>query len=532
MNDGERNIKILAVDDDQLLRTCIIAFLEDSGYETLEAENGRVALDVFRNEDPDLVLLDLRMPEMDGIELLPILVKESPDTPVIIVSGMGTLDDSIQALRLGAWDYLTKPIHDFALLEHALSRALKQARLIKENQLYKKHLEDEVQKRTLQLASVNRALHTLSAGNEALVRATEENQLLKHICEVIKDVGGYAAAWVGYIENNKLCAKACNGLSDAENQVVELCAEKNTGRGAICPLSMACRGEVVIINDIQKEEVCSAYRDLLQGNSIRSVFAYPLEIKHEVFGVLAIYAEDANTFGKEEATLLQELGGDLTYGIQTLRLRNEREQAVRDREESVQQLEAAMIQSIGAIAMTLEKRDPYTSGHQQRVAGISVGIAQEMELNEEIVEGLKFGTLIHDIGKIYVPAEILNRPGKLTPEEFSLIKSHAQVGYDIIKDVAFPWPVAQMILQHHERIDGSGYPNGLKGDEIIMEAKIMAVADVIEAMSSHRPYRAGLGIEAALAEIEVNSGIAYDSTVVAATLSLFRDKGFTIDEWK
>jgi len=525
------NYKILTIDDDTFLRASIVAYLEDFGFTALEAGNGRSGLEMFRQERPDLVLLDLRMPEMDGIEILPIMVKESPQTPIIIVSGMGTLDDSIQALRLGAWDYLTKPIQDFALLEHTMTRALDRAQLMRENQRYKEYLEEEVIQRTQQLERVNKALQTLSAGNEALVRATDEIQLLEHICKVIQGIGGYTVAWVGYLEGDTLHCKACSGKAGCNHESINL-KNEDGGPTPECLLNRVRAGEVIVMGNVCKECVCVSYMRLLQQDDINSVFAYPLESNGEIFGILAIYSKERDAFGTEEARLLRELGADLTFGIRTLRLHKEREQAVQDRERSAHMLEAAMIQSIGAIGNILEKRDPYTAGHQQRVSLLTVAIAQELGLDDQFVEGLKLGSNIHDIGKVYIPAEILNRPGKLTPEEFGIIKTHAQVGFDIVKDVSFPWPVAQMILQHHERIDGSGYPNGLKGDEIILEAKIMAVADVIEAMSSHRPYRAGLGIDMALQEIERGCGTSYDEAIVEVTLRLFREKGFTLDEWQ
>jgi putative nucleotidyltransferase with HDIG domain len=164
------------------------------------------------------------------------------------------------------------------------------------------------------------------------------------------------------------------------------------------------------------------------------------------------------------------------------------------------------------------------------VAELAVAIAGEMGLDESRIQGQSLGSLIHDIGKIYIPAEILNRPGRLSAAEFEMIKSHPQVGYDIIRGVEFPWPVAEMILQHHERLDGSGYPHGLRGDEICAEARILAVADVVEAMSSHRPYRPGLGLPEAVSEIRRGRGARYDAAAVDACLRLIEQKGFQFEE--
>lgn len=183
-------------------------------------------------------------------------------------------------------------------------------------------------------------------------------------------------------------------------------------------------------------------------------------------------------------------------------------------------------QTVQAIALTVEKRDPYTAGHQTRVAHLAVAIGTRMGLDPEVMEGLRFGGMIHDIGKIWLPAEILNRPGALTPMEFDLVKSHAEVGWDIVRDINFPWPVAEMIRQHHERPDGSGYPSGLKGDQIIIEARILAVADVVEAMASHRPYRAALGIDRALQELRWGAGKLYDAAIVEACAWLFEEGGY------
>jgi putative nucleotidyltransferase with HDIG domain len=251
-----------------------------------------------------------------------------------------------------------------------------------------------------------------------------------------------------------------------------------------------------------------------------SSVALPLKGPTGVFGALTIYAGEPNAFGSEELSLFVELADDLAYGIGALRAVGEREQAVRRLHDSLED-------TIGALASTVEIRDPYTAGHQRRVAKLAAKIAERMGLPEDQTRGILLAGLIHDVGKINVPAEILSKPGELTPLEMQFVRSHAQTGYDIIKGVEFPWPIAEAVLQHHERLDGSGYPRGLAGEAIIVEARILAVADVTEAITAHRPYRPAMGLDAALAEIEGGKGRLYDAAAVDACVALFRNQGFT-----
>ncbi len=202
----------------------------------------------------------------------------------------------------------------------------------------------------------------------------------------------------------------------------------------------------------------------------------------------------------------------------------------KERKQTFAKLQKSLEGTINALASAMGKRDPYTAGHQQRVAKLARAIAEEMGLSKDETRGIRVAGRIHDIGKISVPAEILVKPGRLTDIEFSIVKTHSQVGYDILKDIEFPWPVAEIVLQHHERMDGSGYPQGLSGEKIILGARIMAVADVVEAMSSHRPYRSAFPIEKALEEISQNRGILYDTKVVDACLKLFKEKRFKFDK--
>jgi len=194
---------------------------------------------------------------------------------------------------------------------------------------------------------------------------------------------------------------------------------------------------------------------------------------------------------------------------------------------TLDRLERSLEGTFRAMSMTLELRDPYMAGHQQRVSSLAVAIAQEMNLPWEKLEGLRFAGIIHDIGKIAAPAEIMAKPSRLTKTEFQIVKDHPRIGYEMVKDIAFPWPVAHIILQHHERLDGSGYPEGLVGDAILTEARILAVADVVEALCSLRPYRPALGIEKGLEEIRKGRGLRYDTRAVDACMKLFREGRFT-----
>ena len=198
----------------------------------------------------------------------------------------------------------------------------------------------------------------------------------------------------------------------------------------------------------------------------------------------------------------------------------ERNRADKELKKNIEKLQNAQEQTVAALASTAEIRDPYTSGHQKNVTKLACSIAEYMGLSDDLIKGLRIAGLLHDIGKISVPAEILSKPGKITKDERNIIRNHCRVGYDILKGIEFQWPVAEIVLQHHERMDGSGYPLGLQGDEILLEARILAVADVIEAMSSHRPYRAALGLDEALEEIRKKRGILFDPVVVDACLDL------------
>lgn len=208
----------------------------------------------------------------------------------------------------------------------------------------------------------------------------------------------------------------------------------------------------------------------------------------------------------------------------------QRKKIEQDLENSYSKLQILMEETVNGLVSAMEKRDPYTAGHQRRVAILANKIAEEMNLPQDQINGLRIAALVHDIGKIYVPSEILSKPGKLTEAEMNLIKTHPQAGHDILSKIQFPWPVAEIVIQHQERLDGGGYPKGLKGEEIILEARILSVADVVEAIASHRPYRAALGMDFAINEISSNQGILYDANVVDSCIKVLKREEFVFDE--
>jgi putative two-component system response regulator len=261
---------------------------------------------------------------------------------------------------------------------------------------------------------------------------------------------------------------------------------------------------------VDKMELLARVRSLLKVKAYNDLMSnYRKELESEV-----------TRRTEELKQALENLQQDIT----------ERKRAEEELQLTLESLRKAVGTTIQVMVSAVEARDPYTAGHQIRSADLARTIATEMGLPQDKIDGIRLAGSIHDIGKLSIPAEILSKPSKLTNIEFSLIKEHSRIGYEMLKDVESSWSLAEIVYQHHERMNGSGYPRNLKGDEILIEARIMAVADVVESMASHRPYRPALGIEAALEEIEKNKGILYDDAVADACLRLFREKGFKLRE--
>jgi len=356
--------------------------------------------------------------------------------------------------------------------------------------------------------------------NESLLKVGDEQALFEQVCRFLTDVEFIRFCWIGLTDKESLEVKpvAYSGFEDGYLSSLKIHLVNNRG-----PVGEAIKTrQPCTVADIENDSRFTPRREAALKRGYASSLAVPLIHDAEVIGVLSVYSGSKDAFGDAEINFLVEAAGDIALGISTLRLRRELQQ-------SFSSVGKALEGTVSALASVAEVRDPYTAGHQQRVTRLAVAIATEMGLPQEQIEGIHVAGTLHDVGKLYVPAEILSKPGKLSEVEFNLVKIHSQASYDILKSVEFPWPVAQIVLQHHERLDGSGYPQGLKGEDILLEAKILAVADVVEAMASHRPYRPALGMGQALDEISQKSGILYDPKVVDACFKLFYDKEFKFD---
>lgn len=263
----------------------------------------------------------------------------------------------------------------------------------------------------------------------------------------------------------------------------------------------------------------------------RSKFIERIERDGEVIGLESEWVREDGTVlnVRESARIIRDEAGNTLHYEGTIEDITERKKVEEALQRTNEQLRKAMEGIVQAMGMILEARDPYTAGHQRRVALLSCALAKEMDLSTEKIAALRMAAMVHDLGKISVPAEILSKPGKLTELENNMIKYHDLVGHEILRTIDFPWPVAEIVAQHHERYDGSGYPNGLKGDQITRESRILAVADVVEAITAHRPYRPALGVDKALEEIEKGSGVLFDPDVVQACSRLYREKKFVLN---
>lgn len=388
---------------------------------------------------------------------------------------------------------------------------------------YQGFLENLSEKKRLEqkLKGHIREIQLLSEMNNALLHATNEENLLREYCRIVVETGGYRMAWVGFAHagpEKRVVPVAHYGHEDGYLKTANVTwDETDHGRGAI---GQAIRtGQITVVDPLPEDARMLPWRDEAVRCGYKSIIAIPFGLSEGRMACLTAYGSGTNTWSPTELRLMEQIAAALGFGITTVRTAIARDRYQRD-------LHSSLEQTIEVISETIDQRDPYTSGHQRRVADLCARIGEKLGLDPYRIQGLRLAATIHDLGKIGIPAEILVKPGQLTRIQFDLIKEHARLGYDIVKNVTFPWPIGDIILQHHERLDGSGYPQGLREDAILLEARILAVADTVEAMGSHRPYRATRGIDAALAEVVAAKGTLYDPDAVDACVALFQQNGY------
>jgi PAS domain S-box-containing protein len=532
----------------------------------------------------DIILVDYSLPEFDGLRALDIMWERGLDIPVIIVSGAIGEEKAVAAMKAGANDYIMKD--RLARLGPAVERELRDAverqgrkraeEALRESEARYRVLFEGTEQGILVADAQTQRLKYANLSISRMLGYTPEELLRLGVADIHpqESLPRVQSEFEAQIRKEKTLAA---GLPCLRKDGTVFYADVNSS-----PILIDGRQcNVAFFTDITEIKRAEEARRQAEENFRRSMDESPLGIrivgaKGETLyanrAILDIYGYDdieelkstpvKNRYAPESYAEYQirkkkrMKGGDYPseYEISIIRKTGEirRLQAIRKEilwddkkqfqtiyrdvterkkaEEKIRETVGSLRNALGGIIQVLssitEKRDPYTSGHQKRVADLARAIGQEMGLAAERVEGLRLAGTIHDVGKVSVPAEILSKPGPLTKIEFEMIKSHPQIGHDIVQDIDFSQPIAEMILQHHERMNGSGYPRRLKGEDLLLEARILAVSDVVEAMASHRPYRPALGIGAALEEIEKNKGVLYDQDVVTACLALFREKGF------
>jgi PAS domain S-box-containing protein/putative nucleotidyltransferase with HDIG domain len=524
--DRVRTSLILIVEDSPVQTELLRRALEGAGYRVLVADNGAKGLVMAREHRPAAIITDINMPVMDGFAMSEAIRSDESlnSTPIIVLTMLSEAEDLIRGLNSGVDGYLTKP-YDVstlvsrlqALLDNPLRQppaterrkvevklngnrylvdahgprilnlllstyqnAITQNRTLAETQAALEHLNRDLEQKVVQqteaLRSSERRFRSLIEHASDLVAVLDADGNLVYISPSIERLGGYEIAEVlGHPFVDYVTAGDRSDISAALAELVH-----SPGRPFESEFRFAHKnGHAVVLHAI-----------------VRSALTDPV-----IHGIV-INARDIT----------------------------ERKQADDQIKLQLKQLEASLMRTVEVANKLSCMRDPYTGSHARRVADLAVAIGAEMGFDKQRQQGLRVAGLLHDVGKIIVPSEILAKPGRISRIEMQLIQEHTSAGFELLKDVAFPWPVAEIALQHHERIDGSGYPQGLRDEEILLEARILAVADVVEAMSSHRPYRAGLGMAQALAEIERGRSHCYQEAAADACLTLFREQRYAFPD--
>jgi putative nucleotidyltransferase with HDIG domain len=469
------------------------------------APDGETALEMLSVGGFDLLVTDLRMPDIDGLELLQRSKDLSPLVPVILLTGYPTVDTATQAIKRGASDFLTKPFK-VEQLEFSVTRALEERRMMEENQRLAAEANKVavIQRLNTKLNQKVRELMNLNRVSEAIDAAEDNETLFERVVELATDLTGAerVSLMLTTPEATGLRIRAARGISE------------DVMRDVVVPLGSGIAGEVarscqpVHIVRTSQRPPGTAERSIYNSPSFICV---PLVISTEALGVLSAAEKlGGEDFSEDDFSLVQELAKKAAIKIENNAL--------------YESIYCNLVDTLTSLVSTLEAKDPYTKEHSKRVTQMAVLLGQKLGLPEEDIESIEFAGILHDIGKIGVRDSILLKPGRLTDEEFEVIKSHPVIGETIVEPLGLIPSERDIIRHHHERMDGSGYPDGLKGDEIPLLARVVAVADAFDAMTTTRIYRQAMGLEYALGEFEKFRGVQFDPTVVDALHSVIHEQ--------
>ncbi len=378
------------------------------------------------------------------------------------------------------------------------------------------------------LARKNRMLTALVSGMLAMSGHRDRHAIAEAVTRALVEEAGFALAWIGDLGDRGPSSLRLLAAAGEQAPLMPKMVEAIRTRDDIAsPTQIAIRtGKPCLWNDLDTRPDLGWASDVFGGPiGVKSCIIVPMMFSGRVFATLGLYGRDALPFHAEDLGPVEAFGGQLGRALATVDSLVRYEESEAGRLAAVSRIKEALIETVGSLATVVEVRDPYTAGHQRKVATLAVAIAEAKGWPAERVEGVRIGALLHDIGKIAIPAELLTKPGRLTPEEFALIKTHAARGGELLRNIRFDWPILEMVTQHHERLDGSGYPLGLKDGEIAEEAKVLAVADVTEAMLAYRPYRPAIALDTVFDELERGHGRLYDPEATDIAIRLIRERG-------
>jgi len=488
---------ILVIDDNEWIRDTLRQLLELSGYQVDVADNGEVGLNKIKSQPYDVILSDIQMPRIDGIELLKQIKAYDATLPVVMITGFPTVDTAIQAMRQGASDFITKPFR-YEQVNMTVDK------LVRERGAGKKgvHGDSKIQSKTIE--SLNQRLdkkvkelsllYSISESMSVSQMSSDDlfNRIIKIATELVEAKGASLAVFDS--ASNELIIKAVEGNGVTWKVGTTIPVDANV------PWKEVMRGKHFILN---KGRESRQKVDSDGDNKFNSSVFIPLEIKDSVFGVLNVFNKsNGNKFGQDDIKLLQTLARKASLNIENTIL--------------YESMYTNLINTLQSLVAAIEARDSYTQQHSQRVTQLSVKIAEAMGCAQDEIDTIKFAGILHDIGKISISDAILLKKGKLTKEETEVIQTHPLIGEKILQPLGLLPAERAIVRHHHERWDGNGYPDGLKGKEIPFLARIIAVADSFDAMTSNRPYRLAREYEKALDELMRCSGTQFDKEVVDA----------------